>query len=627
MSNFIFNITPGVVVNDGDQQYKLDRVLDFEYVLAQDLETGKLKQLLIKDLKPVSRNSNKDLRPQELSLIPDEDWKEAERRLEIIRPALEAKRRTSELVQKLADDAGVHISTIYRWIERYEQTGITTSLLPTCSSGGRGKSRLPEEVEAVLQATVEEFKKKRKATVTAFHKILKRRCVNAGLKPPHRNTFDNRIKALSQKERDEVQFGSKEANRMHSTSPGQFPGANFPLAVVQIDHTQLDIMLVDDVDHLAMGRPWITVVIDVYSRMVLGFEISFDRPNSMSVGLCLARAILPKEEWLAKHNITTQWPCWGFMRKIHADNAGEFRGKMMKRACKEYDMNLEWRPVKKPNYGAHIERLLGTFATEIHTLPGTTFSNPTEKGDYDSEKEAVMTESQFEEWLTNFIVGVYHQRVHSSLGTSPINQFERGIFGSKEEPGTGLPPRVFDETRLRLDLMPFETRTIQSVGVWIDKIPYFSGVFHKYAGLRVPNNPKKKPKFIFKQDPHNIKFLYFYAPDVDQYFEVTYRDKSRPPMSIWQLRKTRKQLKELGVPDNKVTADVIFDHYEKMREIEERAKCDTKAARLARQRRTQNAQIARPQTPDWRQLDENKDRQVDDSPRAIKYYEIDDSIE
>jgi putative transposase len=146
--------------------------------------------------------------------------------------------------------------------------------------------------------------------------------------------------------------------------------------VVQIDHTPVDIILVDDIHRRPVGRPWITLAIDVFSRVVAGLYVSFDPPGAMAVGLCLAHAILPKETWLAQHEVTTAWPVWGVMNVVHADNAKEFHSRMLTKACENYDIDLQWRPMAKPHYGGHIERLLGTFNQDIHTLPGTTFSNP-----------------------------------------------------------------------------------------------------------------------------------------------------------------------------------------------------------------------------------------------------------
>ena len=48
----------------------------------------------------------------------------------------------------------------------------------------------------------------------------------------------------------------------------------------------------------------------------------------------------------------------------------------------EYGVTLHWRPVARPHYGGHIERLLGTLNHEIHNLPGSTFSNPQARGAY-----------------------------------------------------------------------------------------------------------------------------------------------------------------------------------------------------------------------------------------------------
>ena len=96
------------------------------------------------------------------------------------------------------------------------------------------------------------------------------------------------------------------------------------------------------------------------------------------------------------------------MKTIHLDNAKEFRGKMLKRACEEHGIDLAWRPVATPHYGGHIERLLGTLLREIHSLPGTTFSNPRERGEYDSDAKAAMTLAELEKWLATYIVEVYH---------------------------------------------------------------------------------------------------------------------------------------------------------------------------------------------------------------------------
>jgi putative transposase len=599
MKSFV-RFAEGALVKSGGKRYVITNILSLESVLAKDEETGNSEHLHIRDLVPaVELNEGEERKGIEVALISKDDWSEAEKWADRIRPLLLTSHRTVEMVEEVARDAGVTIWTVYRKIRRFQQTGKVSDLTPAKSSGGKGKSRLGETADQIVQSTIDEFylnKQKQKRSIKKTVKEVERRFRAAKLTPPHPNTIANRIRSLPEEKRDEHHLGTQEAQKKHSPFPGHFPGADFPLAVVQIDHTLLDIIVLDDIDRLPIGRPWITVAIDVFSRMVLGFFISLDPPNTMSVGLCLAHAILPKDKWLAGHRIEVPWPAWGLMRLIHADNAREFRGEMLRRACKEYNIDLEWRPVRKAHYGGHIERLLGTFLEEIHALPGTTFSNPEERGQYDSEKHAVMTRTELEAWLATYITGVYHQRVHSALGTSPINRYELGIFGNETLPGRGLPVRVVDEDRLRLDLMPYVERTVQEYGVAVDHIHYYSDVLKRFVNSKDPNNSKLKRRFIFKRDPRDISVLYFYDPELKQYFKVPYRDTSRPPMSIWEYRQV---MKRLALEDKKhIDERLIFETYDKMRAQEEKAGRETKRVRRTKQRRRDNKQIVRPKTAD-----------------------------
>lgn len=619
MSLFI-NYVEGAAVNYDGRRYVITHLLDLESVLAKDEETGKTEHLYIKDLTPHGRSapnvSQEGVMP---ALIEKESWEEAEQWFERINPLLSRQRHTTEMIEEIARDAGVHRATVYRKLSSFERLGKVSGLTRSKSSGGKGKSRLSEEVEKILQATIEEFylnKQRQMRSIKKTVEEVERRCRNAKLKPPHANTIRKRILAITKKKKDEHRLGTYEAKLENEAFTGHFPRADFPLAVVQIDHAILDIIIVDDLYGSPIGRPWITLAIDVCSRMVVGFFISLDRPNTMSVGLCLAHSILPKDKFLAAHNITTTWPCWGPMRKIHADNAGEFRGDMMKRACKEYGMDLEWRPVKKPHYGGHIERLIGTILQEIHSLAGTTFSNPEERGQYDSERHAVWTKAALEKWLTDFITGVYHQRIHSALGTSPIKRYELGIFGNEEMPGRGLPARIVDEDRLRLDLMPYIERTVQgSYGIVLDNIHYYSDILKRFVNAKDPTSTKRKRKFIFKRDPRDISVLYFYDPDLNQHFKVPYRDTSHPPISIWEYRKISRKLKDEGKKD--IDERLIFETYERMRQQEEQVKRETKRMRREAQLRRDNQQIIKPKTADDHNL-----TKVEDNTLAIEESDI-----
>ena len=543
--------------------------------------TGELVHADLSDLAPAH---SKEAKRPDLAYIHDEAWQLAKTRLAAIKPLLNNPLRTRSAVTKVANHHSVSTNTLYSWIRAYESSGSLSSLLPKTRKD-KGNTKLDEQVEEIIQEVIatDYLTKQRKSQQKVCDEVH-RRCAKQELTAPHDNTIRNRIKALSGDLVTSKRQGRKTADLSYRPHEGPFPGANWPLAVVQIDHTKLDIILVDDHYRRPIGRPWITLSFDVFSRMVTGFYVSFDPPSALSTGLCLAHSILPKEKWLAKYQTQNEWPVWGLPATVHADNAREIRGHMLQRACEEYGIDLEWRPVGRPNCGAHVERVLGTVAKEIHTLPGTTFSSPREKGEYKSEKKASLTLSEFESWLTVYIVDVYHQKLHSSIHTSPMAEYRKGIFGNDDKPGCGLPAKVADEDRLRLDFMPYETRTIQDYGVVIDEIHYYHDVLRPWINAPDPAEPRRKRKFTFRRDPRDISQLWFYDPDVHQYYPIPYRDTSHPAISIWELREAKKQAKADG--KQHLDEQALFEAYERMREIETQAVEKSKAARRAKQRRS-----------------------------------------
>ena len=590
-------LTPGAEVAVGARHYQIDQVLDLETVLAHDLESGKLSRFKVSDLGPVITPSDPPHPAGEEDLvgISEAMWQIARERFAIIRPLLLTPRATLAQVGERAGTAGINRVTVYRWLRRYQRSGRLSSLLPSERSGGRGHSRLAPDVEPIVQATIEEvYLSEQKSSAQQTCVEVHRRCRNAGLTPPHPNTIRSRIRRLSDHVRLRRREGPRAGVEKYTPRQGTFPGADGPLAVVQIDHMLVDLILVDDLHRRPVGRPWITVAIDVFSRMIAGCYVSFDPPGAMAVGLCLAHAILPKETWLAKHEIATSWPVWGLMDIVHADNAKEFHSRMLHRACENYGIDLRWRPVAQPQYGGHIERLLGTFNHDIHALPGTTFSNLAERGAYDADQKAALTLAEFERWLAIYITEIYHQRVHRELGTPPMTRYAEGTLGTVERPGRGLPDRFLEETRLRLDFMPYEERTVQRSGITIDEICYYDDVLRPWIRTTDPTDPQGRcpRKFIVRRDPRDISTVYFYDPDVNQYFAIPYRHTTHPPISVWELCQVRRQLKAEG--HRAVNEDLIFDAYNRLRALEDEAIRETRKARRAAQQRRVHGQMERP---------------------------------
>jgi putative transposase len=549
----------------------LDCVLDLNLVLAEYEATGKLVRIPICDLQPLTKEGTEEalaLPKDDLHGISEEAWAKARHKLAILEPIL-AERGNTQLLAEVAQQQLRSQATLYRWLRAYDQTGSVLSLVESPHTGGKGQPRLGAQQNAIIQQAIEtHYLTPQKKPVTKVVLEIRQQCRQAGLTAPADGTIRERIRQLSEEEKTRYRWSKKMAQEKFNPIRGEFPGADFPLSVVQIDHTLVDLVLVDEQYRQPLGKPWLTVAIDVFSRMVLGFYLSYDPPGAVGTGLCMAHAILPKELWLSRMDVQGDWPCWGVPSALHADNAKEFRGVMLQRACEKYGTRLEFRPVKKPHWGGHIERLMGTFMNEVHTLPGTTFSNVQERKDYASEQKAVLTLREFEQWLTTFIVSVYHKRVHQGIKTSPYERYREGIFGGPAQPGTGLPERLCDDLQVRLDFMPGEDRTIQQYGVVIDHVHYYADVLRPYVNSLEPGSGKSrlKRKFLFKRDPRDISCLYFLEPETRTYHPIPYRDTSRPAISIWEFRQASEQARLKGMEQG--DEDAIFAAYEVMRAVE-----------------------------------------------------------
>lgn len=566
-------IVPGAIISYEGHNYQVKSILDARRILAHRQEDDYIAVIPVAGIIPVHHNEHKT---PNIHLASEEAWAIANSRYTIIKPILED-RCNGALIKQIARENKVSISTLYRWIEKYDTTGLVSSLMNHNRNGGKGKYRLAPEVDLIIEETIQkEYLTSQRKPLSKVYQSVVSSCRRAGLETPHPNTVRNRVRQLADYTRLRFRYGKAIADEQLAPLEGNFPGADFPLAVVQVDHTKLDLILVDDVHRQSIGRPWITMAIDVFSRMVVGFYVSFDPPGAMGTGLCIANAILPKEQWLASYDLGGEWPCWGVMRTLHLDNAKEFRGSMLKRACEEYGIELNWRPVANPKYGGHIERLLGTVLREVHTLPGTTFSNTQERGRYSSEQKAIMTLKEFEKWLLTYVTHIYHHRLHGGIGCSPLEMFKKGLLGNDKQSGTGLPFRFLNEEKVRLDFMPFEERTVQEYGVLIDHIYYYADVLRRWIKTTDPTKYKHRLKMLFKRDPRDVSIIYFYDPELKDYFPIPYRDTSRPAISIWEHREALKRVREQNTTINE---DSLFAAYEAMRQIEESAAVMTKQAR------------------------------------------------
>ncbi|MGP5495003.1 Mu transposase C-terminal domain-containing protein [Psychrobacter celer] len=573
---------------DNDEYQLIEYLDDLNQAVFKNLQTLRNQVLSIHDFDNVIDGANTSV-VIDLNDIGDDEWQEAQKKYLAITPLImeddwygEDNYRGEQGYERRSKEVGVSSRTLRRWVDAYQSTGSIGSLIDQKRGWRKGAKRLNGETENLISEVINNFYLTvQRPNVQATIREIHRRCYVEDIEKPSKNTIRNRIKEIKEKDLLRGRGQRKRAKQKFTAKAGQFPDANYPLSVIQIDHTPVDLILVDDKHRRPIGRPFITVAIDVYSRMVTGYYISLDAPSVTSVSMCISRSILPKDELLLEFGLSdVKWNVFGMPKKIHVDNGSDFRAESLQKSCAFHGINLEFRPVARPEYGGHIERLIGTIMKRVHELPGTTFSNIKEKDEYNSEKHASLTLHEFEKWFLTYITMDYHESIHSSIERSPKEQWRIGIFGEGFESGIGLPPIPSDRHTLVLDFMPSALRTIQRNGTTIDGLQYYDACLNNFINHTDDNG--NKTKFIFRQDPRDITRIWFYDPELLQYFPVPLANQVLPPISLWEYRKVYKQVKQESGTVNEV---LIYQALQDMQTIVEESKNTTKKVLRSEQRK------------------------------------------
>ena len=469
----------------------------------------------------------------------DEAWSVAVRRAEVIGKLARAPRVGVEAADAAAAELGVSRRQVYVLLHRWRQgEGVVSDLLPGTSSGGRGRSRLPSEVEALLREVVRSrYLSRQRRSVSAVYREVVRLCRVRGLPVPARNTLVRRIEMLNPVAVASARQGA-DAARPRRSAGGQPPEIEGLLEQVQMDHTVVDLEVVDERYRRPIGRPYVTAAIDVASRGVAGLVITLEAPSALSVGLCLAHMVTDKRAWLERLGIEADaraaWPMSGKPREIYLDNAAEFKSEALRRGCDQHGIKLSYRPKGMPHFGGIIERLIGTMMQMVHELPGTTFSSPGQRGDYDSQATAALTLAELNKWLV-LAVASYHGQVHGTLRQTPSGRWDQGIAED------GRPATVASETAFLVDFLPVIRRTLTRTGFLVDHVQYYSDALKPWIARR-----ERLEKFVLRRDPRDISRIWALDPDGDSYVQVPYRTLSRPPVSAWEQGAAIARMRELG---------------------------------------------------------------------------------
>ena len=304
--------------------------------------------------------------------IPEDVWSEAVRREGVVRSLVVAGINGRAAVRAAASALGLSPAQVYRLIATFRENPVAGSLVVMRLWAEEG--RPPAAV-------------RRRATDRAGHQrhLHDPRAANDGQAAArsaqglhgrgseaavaHGNP-GSRVGALAQGDGEGAREGSAAARqRFVPVRPAPASAGHRSMSFRSTTPRWTSNSLTAPWLRAVLGRPWLTLLLDVFSRSVLGFYLSLDAPSAVGVAMAIAQGILPKSEWLMRNNLDLTWPTHGLPRSLHLDNGAEFHSRALKRGCQQHGVRIDYRPPATPRFGGHIERLMGTLSN-IGKTPG-----------------------------------------------------------------------------------------------------------------------------------------------------------------------------------------------------------------------------------------------------------------
>jgi putative transposase len=465
-----------------------------------------------------------------LARLSEEQVELLARRLNAARMLVSKPHRSRYDVELAAEEIGVHASTLYRDIRRLEGRGTIEDLAPRNQGWPEGRSKLHGRQEELINEYLRsKYLVQARPTMVSVVEAIGNACEAEGYSHPSRAAVIRRCRQIPKREIVARRQGPKAAEQ-HTPRPGRYE-VKRPWDVWQIDHTLADVIIIDR-EGRAIGRPWLTVVIDVCTRMIAGFYVGLEPPSAIRVATTLDLAIAPKGPWLRRHRYDYDYPIEGLMKLLHSDRAKEFASPILVRALKNQGVETFLRPPGRTRFGGHIERLIGTLMGTCRLLPGATHHSPTARGDYDSKASARLTLDQFQDYFAHQILGIYHHRAHSELGVSPIDAWRAATTGQ-------APEHPEDPNAFRLDLLPELPRTIGRQGIQAFNELYYC---QEIGEAFISGTREIKAKY----DPRDLSNLYVQVGGRSYVTVPLSRFREGPPLTLWLYKASRHMAGEVG---------------------------------------------------------------------------------
>jgi putative transposase len=364
----------------------------------------------------------------------------------------------------VAHQQGLPLRTVQRWLAQYRRVGLAG--LARRGRSDRGHQR---RLRAELKPVIEGFALRKPPPTVAFvHRQVCAVALQHGWPVPTYQSVYRVVKHLAPALLTLAHEGTKAYRTTFDLLYRR--EAQGPNDIWQADHTLLDLWVQQDSGPPA--RPWLTVIMDDYSRAIAGFAVSFHAPSAIQTALVLRQAIWRKP--------FSQWHICGLPTTFYTDHGSDFTSHHLEQVSVDLKIALVFSEAGMPRGRGRIERFFRTINQMLLCgLPGYTPAGaPT--------GTTLLTLSAFEAQLQHFILEQYHQRPHSETGMPPPVRWAAG----------GFLPRL-PESLEQLDLLLLtvaKSRKMRQDGIHFQGLCYLDTTLAAYVGEQV----------IIRYDPRDM---------------------------------------------------------------------------------------------------------------------------
>jgi len=383
---------------------------------------------------------------QELSGVSEAARDRAMARFRLIQPYLEERRS----LQSVADDAKLPFRTAQRWVSQYRKLGLAAFLRKAREDRG-GRRVVSSRIKSAIEGLALE---RPPLPIRSIYRQVREFAQATGEPMPGYGTVYDLVREVPSGLLTLAHRGSKvyseEYDLIHRREAAR------PNAIWQVDHAQLGIMLLREDGQTS--RPWLTIVIDDYSRAIAGYYLGFDPPSSMRTALALRQGI-----WRKGH---PHWHVCGIPEVLYTDNGSDFTSKHIEQVAVDLKMRLVFSTPGKPQGRGRIERFFRTvnqmFLCELDGYIKRKRQQPS------------LTLERFEELFQGFLLETYHRRISEDERPVPSKRWEEG----------GFLPRM-PESLEQLDLLLMQevrVRKVRRDGIHFQGLRYLSLTLAAYVG-------------------------------------------------------------------------------------------------------------------------------------------------